>query len=111
MKAAAFLDVDVALTNPAFAAMATASGVFSDRVEDPPDLRAAVRRALAHDGPAPLGVVPARQELAMPPRAELGPAEGFSLWVREAVLNGRASEARRPRSHQSPRAEAGRKAF
>jgi hypothetical protein len=65
---------------------------FSVRVEDPADLRAAMQDAVAYDGPALIDAVIARQELAMPPRTELARAEGFSLWVMKAVLNGRASE-------------------
>ena len=92
MKASGFLDTDVALTNPNFAAMAKAAGVFSIRVEDPADLAAAVKQMLVHEGPALLDVVTARQELAMPPKTELAQAEGFSLWMLKAVLNGRVSE-------------------
>ena len=92
MKAAGFLDVDVALTNPDFAAMAKAAGVHAARVEDPADLKDAMSEAFAHDGPALLDVVTARQELAMPPRTEFSQAEGFSMWVLKAVLNGRADE-------------------
>ena len=92
MKASGFLDVDVSLTNPNFAAVANAAGVLGVRVEDPADLEDAVTRALAHDGPALLDVVTARQELAMPPKTDLAQAEGFSLWLMKAVLNGRAEE-------------------
>ena len=92
MKASGFLDVDVSLTNPNFAAVANAAGVLGVRVEDPADLEDAVTRALSHDGPALLDVVTARQELAMPPKTDLAQAEGFSLWLMKAVLNGRAEE-------------------
>jgi pyruvate dehydrogenase (quinone) len=92
MKAGGFLDTAVSLTNPDFASMATAAGVFAIRVEDPADLAAAMKEMLAHDGPALLDVVTARQELVMPPKTELGQAEGFSLWLMKAVLDGRANE-------------------
>jgi pyruvate dehydrogenase (quinone) len=92
MKAAGFLDVDVALTNPNFATMAKATGMFAARVEDPADLQAAMKDAFTHDGPALVDVVTARQELVMPPKTEFGQAEGFGLWVVKAVLNGRADE-------------------
>jgi thiamine pyrophosphate-dependent acetolactate synthase large subunit-like protein len=92
MKAAGFLDVDVSLTNPDFSAMANAAGVHAARVEDPADLKEAMSETLAHDGPALLDVVTARQELAMPPKTELSQAEGFSMWVLKAVLNGRVDE-------------------
>jgi pyruvate dehydrogenase (quinone) len=67
--------------------MANATGVLAVRVEDPSDLMCS-----AHDGPALLDVVTARQELAMPPKMELAQAEGFSLWMMKAVLDGRAKE-------------------
>ena len=92
MKAAGFLDTGVSLTNPDFAAMATAAGFFACRVEDPADLEGAVRAVLDHDGPALLDVVTARQELAMPPKIGVEQMKGFSLWVAKAVLNGRGSE-------------------
>ncbi|MBV9288976.1 MAG: pyruvate dehydrogenase [Hyphomicrobiales bacterium] len=92
MKAAGFLDVDVALRNPDFAAMAKAAGLFAARIEDPADLQAAVKEALAHDGPALLDVVCARQELVMPPKVELAEAVGFGLWTLKAVLSGRCDE-------------------
>ncbi|MBV8443545.1 MAG: ubiquinone-dependent pyruvate dehydrogenase, partial [Hyphomicrobiales bacterium] len=81
MQAAGFLDTAVALTNPDFAAMAKAAGVFGIRVEDPADLAPAMKEMLAHEGPALIDVATARQELAMPPKTELAQAEGFSLWV------------------------------
>ena len=92
MKAAGLLETGVALVNPDFAAMARAAGLFAQRVEDPADLADAVRAALAHDGPALLDVVTARQELSMPPKIGAKQAAGFSLWVAKAVLDGRGAE-------------------
>ena len=92
MKASGMLETGVALKNPDFAAIATAAGVHAARVEDPADLHDAVRAMLAHDGPALVDVVTNRQELAMPPKATLEQAEGFSLWVVKAVMNGRGDE-------------------
>jgi pyruvate dehydrogenase (quinone) len=92
MKAGGFLDTAVSLTNPNFASMAKAAGVFAIRVEDPADLAGAMKEMLAHDGPALLDVVTERQELVMPPKTELAQAEGFSLWLMKAVLDGRANE-------------------
>jgi pyruvate dehydrogenase (quinone) len=92
MKASGFLDFGVNLQNPDFAAMARAAGVHAQRVEDPGDLADAAREALAHDGPALLDVVTARQELVMPPKTELSQVAGFSLWLMKAVMNGRGDE-------------------
>jgi pyruvate dehydrogenase (quinone) len=92
MKATGFLDFGVDLANPDFAAMVQAAGIFAHRVEDPADLAEAASAVLAHDGPALLDVVTARQELVMPPKTELGQVAGFSLWLMKAVLSGRGDE-------------------
>ena len=92
MKASGFLDTGTELRNPNFAAMAEAMGIKGVRVEDPQDLEGAVRDVLAHKGPALLDVVSARQELAMPPKATLEQAFGFSLFMAKAVMDGRAGQ-------------------
>ena len=92
MKAAGFIDANVDLKNPDFAAMARAMGIFALRVEDPGDLTAAMKEMLSHDGPALLDVLTARQELSMPPTIEPEQVKGFSLWVLRAVMNGRGDE-------------------
>lgn len=92
MKAAGFLETGVALTNPDFAAMSRGAGLFARRVEDPADLPGAMREMLAHDGPALLDVVSARQELAMPPKIGIEQAAGFGMWLARAVIDGRGTE-------------------
>ena len=63
-----------------------------NRVEDPGELPGAVKEMLAHDGPALLDVVTAKQELSMPPTITPEQVKGFSLWVLRAVMNGRGDE-------------------
>ncbi|HEV7318799.1 MAG TPA: ubiquinone-dependent pyruvate dehydrogenase [Ensifer sp.] len=92
MKAAGFVELGTNLDNPDFAAMANAMGILGIRVEDPGDLPDAVRRILAHDGPAVLDVVTATQELSMPPTIGLEQAKGFGLWMLRAVMSGRGDE-------------------
>ncbi len=92
MKASGFLESGVSLENPDFAAMARSVGVHGVRVEDPADLDAAVAEVLAHDGPALLDVVTAKQELSMPPRIDLEQVKGFGLWALRAIINGREDE-------------------
>lgn len=92
MQATGFLDTGVALTNPDFAAMARGAGIFAKRVEDPAELDGAMREWLAHDGPALLDVVSARQELAMPPKIGVEQAAGFGLWLIKAVIDGRGRD-------------------
>ena len=89
MKAAGYVETGVALDNPDFAAMANAIGIHALRVEDPGDLEAAAREVLAHDGPALLDVVTARNELSMPPKIQAEQIKGFSLYVLRAVMSGK----------------------
>ncbi|MEY9137881.1 thiamine pyrophosphate-dependent acetolactate synthase large subunit-like protein [Bradyrhizobium diazoefficiens] len=92
MKAAGFVDTNVDLQNPDFAAMARVMGIFAKRVEDPGELPGAVKEMLAYNGPALLDVVTAKQELSMPPTITSEQIKGFSLWVLRAVMNGRGDE-------------------
>jgi pyruvate dehydrogenase (quinone) len=92
MKASGFLDSGCDLKNPNFADMAQAMGIKGIRVERPQDLRSAVRDVLAHNGPALLDVVSARQELVMPPKASLEDAHKFGVFMMKAVLDGRAGQ-------------------
>jgi pyruvate dehydrogenase (quinone) len=92
MKAGGFLDTQVALTNPNFAAMAEAMGIKGIRVEKPQDLPGAIEQALRHHGPVLVDVVSARQELIMPPTTTVDEAAHFSLFMMKAVLDGRAAE-------------------
>jgi pyruvate dehydrogenase (quinone) len=92
MKAGGFLDTQVALTNPNFAAMAEAMGIKGIRVEKPQDLPGAIEQALRHNGPVLVDVVSARQELIMPPTTTVDEAAHFSLFMMKAVLDGRAAE-------------------
>jgi thiamine pyrophosphate-dependent acetolactate synthase large subunit-like protein len=69
MKAAGFVNYATELENPDFAAVAQALGMYGQRVERPDDLEAALRAAFAHDGPALVEVMVARQELSFPRRS------------------------------------------
>ena len=92
MKSSGLLDTGTDLHNPDFAAMANAMGILGIRVEASEDLDAALRRALAHDGPVLVDMVTATQELAMPPTIKLEQAKGFSLYMLKAVMSGRGDE-------------------
>jgi pyruvate dehydrogenase (quinone) len=91
-KATGFLDTGVELKNPNFANMAESMGIKGIRVEKPQELRAALEEAFAHDGPALVDVVSARQELAMPPKTTFDEAYHFSMFLMKAVLDGRGAE-------------------
>jgi len=92
MKAAGLLDSGTDLANPDFAAMANAMGVLGIKVTDPGELRAALTRAFAYDGPVLIDVKTAKQELVLPPKIKLEQAKGFSLFMLKAVISGRGDE-------------------
>ncbi|WP_061932722.1 ubiquinone-dependent pyruvate dehydrogenase [Aureimonas sp. AU22] len=91
-KAAGYLPTYVDLQNPDFAAMAETIGLRGIRVTDSHALEPALREAFAHDGPALVDVVSARQELSLPPRIQAEQAKGFSLYTLRAIMTGRGDE-------------------
>jgi pyruvate dehydrogenase (quinone) len=72
--------------------VAKSIGLFGQRVEKPDDLEAALRAAFAHDGPALVDVVTAREELIIPPTITVEQAKGFSLFALRTILSGRGEE-------------------
>ncbi|VXD00164.1 ubiquinone-dependent pyruvate dehydrogenase [Sphingomonas sp. 8AM] len=91
-KASGYVDANVALKNPDFAAIAREMGYFGARVARSDALEDAVRAAFAHDGPALVDVVTEGLELIMPPKIQAEQAKGFSLYALRAVLSGRGDE-------------------
>lgn len=89
MKATGFLDHGVELKNPDFAKVAEGAGILGVRCESPEEVRPALQKVLAHDGPALLDVRVNRQELAMPPSLQLNQIVDFNLYLVKAILNGR----------------------
>jgi pyruvate dehydrogenase (quinone) len=92
MKAAGIVTFGTDLVNPDFAAVAQSMGVFGRRVTEPAALERALADAFAHDGPAVVDVVTARQELSIPPAITVEQAKGFSLYAIRTILAGRADE-------------------
>ncbi|MGO2749484.1 MAG: ubiquinone-dependent pyruvate dehydrogenase [Pseudoclavibacter sp.] len=92
MKAAGFVNYGTDLDNPNFADVAKAMGIHGQRVENPNDLEGALREAFAHDGPALVDVVTARQELSIPPTISAEQVKGFTLYALRTVLSGRGDE-------------------
>jgi pyruvate dehydrogenase (quinone) len=92
MKAAGYLDTNVALENPDFAALAESAGIRGFRVTSSEQLEDALKSSFAHDGPALVDVRVARTELSLPPKIELEQAKGFSLYMLRAIINGRGDE-------------------
>jgi pyruvate dehydrogenase (quinone) len=92
MKAAGIVNFGTELVNPDFAAVGRAMGAFGRRVEHPGELEQALTDAFAHDGPAIVDVVTARQELSIPPAISAEQAKGFSLYAIRTIMAGRADE-------------------
>jgi pyruvate dehydrogenase (quinone) len=92
MKAAGLVDYGTDLVNPNFAKLAESADILGIRVEKPEELRPALTKALAHNGPALVEVLVNRQELSMPPTISLEQALGFSLYMIRAVLSGRGDQ-------------------
>ncbi|MGW6331102.1 ubiquinone-dependent pyruvate dehydrogenase [Nocardia rhamnosiphila] len=92
MKAAGVVNFGTDLSNPDFGAAARAMGIQGRRVERPADLEPAIAEALAHEGPALVDVVVARQELTIPPAISAEQAKGFTIYAIRTILAGRADE-------------------
>ena len=92
MKAAGIVSFGTDLTDPDFAGIARAAGLFGARVEKASELDDALRAAFAYDGPALVDVHTARQELSLPPKLTYGQIKGFTLSATRTVLSGEGSE-------------------
>jgi pyruvate dehydrogenase (quinone) len=92
MKATGFLSYATDLVNPDFAKIAEGTGILGLHVDHPEDVRPALEKAFAHDGPALVDIAVNRQELAMPPSLKLDQIVDFNLYMIKAILNGRGDE-------------------
>ncbi len=92
MNAAGFVTFATDLDNPDFAGIASATGLFSARVERAGDLEGALQAAFAHDGPALVDVITNRQELSLPPKLTLEQIKGFTLFATRTILSGQGGE-------------------
>jgi pyruvate dehydrogenase (quinone) len=92
MKAAGIVNFATDLDNPNFAEVARAIGLHGVRVERPDELDEALRDAFAHNGPAVIDIVTAREELSMPPKLTFEQIKGFTLYATRTILSGRADE-------------------
>ncbi|GGL02085.1 pyruvate dehydrogenase [Sphaerisporangium melleum] len=71
-----------------YAAIARAAGAHGVRVDDPADVRDALRETLAHPGPALLDLVTDPNAMAMPPRITGRQLAGFATTTSKLVLTG-----------------------
>ena len=84
-------DFGTDLMNPDLARVAEAMGAKGVRVEDPSEVKPALEKALAEDGPFLLDVRTNPSELSMPPKVELDQVRGYSLYLLKEVLGGGAA--------------------
>ncbi|HEY5194704.1 MAG TPA: ubiquinone-dependent pyruvate dehydrogenase [Solirubrobacteraceae bacterium] len=92
MKADGIVHYGTDLDNPSFAEVARAIGLHGVRIEQPSELAGGLRAAFAHEGPALIEVMTARQELSIPPSISAAQAKGFTLWATRSILSGRGDE-------------------
>jgi len=79
--------------NPDFSQVASALGARGIRVEEPGDVRDALRAALAHtDGPVVVDAVVDRYALALPSHVPAATAKGFTLSIAKQVLSGKMDD-------------------
>jgi pyruvate dehydrogenase (quinone) len=71
-----------------YAAIARAAGALGVRVEDPRDVRDALRHAFSHDGPALVELVTDPHALSVPPKITSEQVTGFALSTSKIVLDG-----------------------
>jgi pyruvate dehydrogenase (quinone) len=71
-----------------YASIARAAGARGIRVEDPKNVRDALREAFRHDGPALVDVVTDPNVLPVPPRVTREQLAGFALSAGKMVLSG-----------------------
>jgi pyruvate dehydrogenase (quinone) len=88
MEAAGLPHYGCELKNPNFAVLAQAVGLMGLRVEGPAEVRPALEQALASKGPVLVDVVTDPNVLAMPPKATVQQAKGFSLAMTKMAFTG-----------------------
>jgi len=72
--------------------MPAAQGLHGERVERAEDVRPAIERALAHDGPALIDFVTDPRALAMPPETKVSEVRGMALAMTRLVFSGDTAE-------------------
>jgi pyruvate dehydrogenase (quinone) len=75
-----------------YAAIASAVGIPSVRVEDPRQIRTALREVFSHDGPALVDLVTDPRALSLPPKITRHQVGGFTAAMSKEVLGGGLGE-------------------
>lgn len=75
-----------------YAAVAQAMGIPAVRVEDPTQIRTALREAFSHDGPALVDLVTDPRALSIPPKITRQQLSGFTAAMSKEILGGGMGE-------------------
>ena len=90
------------MANPNFAAVAQAMGAKGIRIEDPADVPAGLREALAHTGgPVIVDVLVDPYALSLPAHIPAATVKGFTLGVARQVIAGRLDEVIETAEHNA----------
>ena len=92
MAVGGYIPFGTDVQNPDFGALARAAGIHGERVERAADVRPAIDRALAHDGPALIDFVTDPRALSMPPRTTVAQVRGMALAMTKLVFAGDSAE-------------------
>ena len=92
MAVAGYIPFGTDVRNPDFGAIALAAGIHGERVERAEDVRPAIARAFAHDGPALVDFVTDPRALSMPPRTTVAQVRGMALAMTRLVFAGDSAE-------------------
>lgn len=92
MQLAGVPDNQTDLPDPRFAQVAEACGIQGIRVEDPTKLDAAIKQALAVDGPVVVDVTTNHNAVGMPPHTTLKQLRAYTLSQAKMLFDGRSFE-------------------
>lgn len=92
MAVAGYIPFGTDVRNPDFGAIARAAGIHGERVERAEDVRPAIERAFAHDGPALIDFVTDPRALSMPPKTTVAQVRGMAMAMTRLVFAGDSAE-------------------
>ncbi len=92
MEVAGLPDWQTDMHNPDFAIVAQAMGMKGITINEPDDLKQALREALSYKGAALVNIMTDPNALAMPPKIEFEQVKGMALSMTKLILNGRMDE-------------------
>jgi len=92
MEVAGLPDWQTDMHNPDFAMVAQAMGIKGITVNEPGDVKQALREALSYKGAALVNIMTDPNALAMPPKIEFEQVKGMAISMTKLMLNGRMDE-------------------